>query len=75
MEDLGLNQILLTAYKKRLVASNDFFLSPTIQQTKFLEDNHIKYIYVPKIFNKKIDENADIKKIFENSDVLIYKYK
>lgn len=74
MEDLGQNQILLTDYKKRLVASNDFFLSPLVQQIKFLNDNNIKYIYVPKVFGKVLDEEKGIKNIFENKDVIIYKY-
>ncbi|MDP3758456.1 MAG: hypothetical protein Q8Q86_01955, partial [Candidatus Daviesbacteria bacterium] len=73
LEDEPQNQILLTDYKKRLVASKDFFLKPLSESSKFLQDNHIKYIYLPKIFNIRLDENSSsIKKIFENKEVMMY---
>lgn len=76
LEDEPQNQILLTDYKKRLVASRDFFLSPTQEQARFLSNNNIKYIYIPKIFNQRLDESpSDIKNIFENDQVIIYKFR
>ncbi len=75
LEDLSQNNILLTDYKKRQVASNDFFMGPDSQKQEFLKINNIKYIYIPKIFNQRIDESSGIKNIFENEEVLIYKYQ
>ena len=76
LEDEPQNQILLTDYKKRSVASNDFFLKPLSESTKFLQNNHIKYIYIPKIFNVRLDEGINIvKNIFENAEVVIYQVK
>lgn len=73
LEDEPQNQILLTDYKKRLVASKDFFLKPISESAKFLQDNKIKYIYLPKIYNVRLDESAGlIKNIFENEEVVIY---
>ena len=74
LEDVPQNEILLTDYKKRIVASDDFFLSPDSQKVKFLTENKIKYIYIPKLFNQKIDERDGIKNIFENGDVIIYSF-
>ncbi len=73
LEDISQNQILLTDYKKRLVIASDFFLSPEAQQLKILEENRLKYIYIPKVFQVSLDETNQIKKIFENEEVLIYK--
>lgn len=74
LEDEPQNQILLTDYKKRLVASNDFFLKPVTENLKFLRDNNIKYVYVQKIYNVRLDENTKIiKNIFENAEIIIYK--
>lgn len=74
LEDEPQNQILLTDYKKRLVASKDFFLKPLTESIKFLQENHIRYIYLPKIFNMRLDESTNIiSNIFENKEVVIYK--
>ncbi len=70
LEDEPQNQILLTDYKKRLVASKDFFYQ-TVGES-FLKENNIKYIYLPKIYNLRIDETLGIKNIFENEEVVIY---
>lgn len=75
LEDLPQNQILLTDFKKRQVASNDFFMGLDSQKMELLKINNIKYIYIPKIYNQKIDEAGVIKNIFENEDVVIYKYQ
>lgn len=73
LEDEPQNQILLTDYKKRLVASKDFFLKPISESRQFLKVNNIKYIYIPKIFNVRLDESSNaIKNIFENDEVVIY---
>lgn len=73
LEDEGQNQILLTDYKKRLVASKDFFLKP---ESVFMKENNIKYIYLPKVFNIRISEDVlPIENIFENEEVIIYKVK
>ena len=74
LEDESQNQILLTNYKRKLVASKDFFLKSVTKSINFLHDNHIKYIYLPKIFNVRLDESTNIvKNIFENEEVVIYK--
>ncbi len=73
LEDEPQNQILLTDYKKKLVASKDFFLKPITKSTKFLQDNRIRYIYLPKIYNVRLDESTKlVKNIFENEEVVIY---
>lgn len=73
LEDESQNQILLTDYKKRVVASKDFFLKPITEDMRFLRDNHIKYVFLPKIMNIKLDESAKVvKNIFENEEVIIY---
>lgn len=74
LEDLGQNQILLTDYKKRLVASNDFFQKPTNYGLEFLNNNKIRYVYLPKIFNIRLDEK-EVDNIFENEEVVIYRVK
>lgn len=73
LEDEPQNQILLTEYKRRLVAAKDFFLKPLSESSKFLQDNHIKYIYLPKIYNIRLDESTGIvTKIFENEELITY---
>ena len=73
LEDEPQNQILLTEYKKRLVATKDFFLKPLFQSLEFLQDNNIKYVYLPKIYNVRLDEsNGIVRKIFENEELIIY---
>ncbi len=77
LEDEPQNQILLTGYietgglKERVVASRYFFYKP---EAKFLSDNNIKYIYLPKVFNIKLEEPF-IGHIFENEEVTLYKVK
>ncbi|OGE72978.1 hypothetical protein A3H18_00225 [Candidatus Daviesbacteria bacterium RIFCSPLOWO2_12_FULL_38_10] len=71
VEDEPQNQILLTDYKKRIVAAKDFFNG--FFDINFLLNNNIKYIYLPKIYNAWIKENPEvIKNIFENEEVVIY---
>ncbi len=74
LEDEPQNQILLTDYTKRLVTSKDFFLRPISENLQFLKENRIKYIYIPKIYNLRLDESSGtIMNLFENEEVVIYK--
>ncbi len=74
LEDEGQNQILLTDYKKRLVASRDFFSNQGSKGKIFLEANKIGYIYTIKMFNISLDDKLlNIKNIFENDEIVIYK--
>lgn len=76
IEDEPQNQILLTDYKKRLIASKDFFLRSSQEKRKFLDDNKIQYIYIPKISKNGLDEVLlNINNIFENDEVIIYRVK
>ena len=66
-------QILLTDYKKRLVATKDFFVN---QSSNFLIQRNIRYIYLPKQFEIRLNEvTKNVKNIFENEEVVIYKVK
>ena len=71
LEDEPQNQILLTDYKKRLVAAKGFFET---QDFNFLAKNNIEYIYLPKIHKTSLSENK-LKKIYDNEDVIIYQVK
>ncbi len=72
LEDEAQNQILLTNNQKRLIASKDFFTQPN-PDLNFLRKNQIKYIYLPKIYNVRVDQSqGSIKTLLENSQVVIY---
>ncbi len=74
VEDEGQNQILLTNYTKRLVASKDFFSAQNERGNEFLKKNSIKYIYLLKVYGIRLDEGIlKIKNIFDNDEVIIYK--
>ncbi len=85
VEDEGQNQILLTDYKKRIVATKDFFsdagsnLSDEqgIESAKnFLKKNNIKYIYLINEFSRSIDEDRlKLEKIFQNQEITVYETK
>lgn len=85
LEDEGQNQILLTDYKKRIVASKDFFRDvipglsseESLQAAKnFLRYNRIKYIYLLNGFFLGFDEDKlPIEKIYQNQEVTIYQTK
>ncbi len=76
VEDEPQNQILLTEYKKRLVAAKDFFTRFPALANNFLGDNNIKYVYLPKIFNVTLDDTKlSLNLIFENQEILIYEVK
>ena len=75
LEDEMQNQILLTDYKKRIISSKDFFINPKME---FLARNKISYIYQPKIVSVNInivEYLPQIKKIFENNEIIIYQVK
>lgn len=62
--------ILQTDFVKRRVSSKDLF---SIGNRDFLTENNIKYIYIPKVFADKIDEEKlKLKKIIENKEVNLY---
>ncbi|MBI2599376.1 hypothetical protein HYW43_00465 [Candidatus Daviesbacteria bacterium] len=85
LQDEGQNQILLTDYKKRVVASKDFFRdiipnlssSEDLQAAKdFLLYNNIDYIYLLNKFSMGIDEDKlPIDRIYQNEEVTIYQTK
>ncbi len=69
--DESQNDILLTDYKKRLIASKNFFLD---FGKDFLSANKIKYIYIPKLDKVSLDKSSlGVTKIFDNDDVGIYR--
>ncbi len=69
-EDEPQNQILLTDYKPKKIASTDFFED---KDFNFLKSQNIKYIYILKINGITLDQNKlPIKQIFENSETIIY---
>lgn len=82
LEDEPQNVILLTDYRKRLVASKDFFKNLNLgaefpqgyeDAKDFLSKNNIKYIYLVKSFNTRVDgEKLNLKRIFDNETVSIY---
>jgi hypothetical protein len=76
LEDEIQQDILQEDYKKRLVESNDFFNSRDFAWSEnFLRQNHIRYIYLPKIFNKSLEtDKLKLMTIFENKEVIIYEY-
>lgn len=77
IEDEIQHEIFLNDYKKRIVASNDFFNRRDYQwSNEFLKDNNIKYIYLPKLYKVDLSiEKLNLEKIFENDETLVYKIK
>lgn len=75
IEDEIQQDILQTNYQDKLVKAKNFFNGATPEWSdEFLKKNNIRYIYLPKIYNKSID-SVSLKKIFENSKVKIYEFK
>ena len=65
--------ILDVDYKGRLQTQKDILEFRENNFTKrLLEENKIKYVYLPKISGVSSDESFGLKKIFENEEVLIY---
>lgn len=75
IEDVEQQIILNTDYKGRLESAQRFFVEKDLTwSAKFLNDNKISYIYLPKIYPLPMAEGLyPIKKIFENEEVNIYK--
>jgi len=75
IEDVEQQIVLNTDYKKRLESADRFFIEKDlIWSGKFLKDNNIQYIYLPKIYQLPMAEGLyPIKKIFENEETNIYK--
>lgn len=75
VEDELQQEILQTDYTKRLAQASEFLQGKDDNWSgKFLKENSIKYIYLPKILNVNINENEQkITRIFENDEVIIYK--
>ena len=68
-------EILGIDYKGRFQTQKDILAArePDIFK-KMLKDNNISYLYLPKFFKFAIDnELYGIKRIFENSEVEVYK--
>jgi hypothetical protein len=74
IEDVEQQIVLNTDYKNRLESAKRFFVEKNLGwSNKFLKDNNIRYIYLPKIYNLPMaEEEYPIKKIFENENANIY---
>lgn len=74
LEDEIQQGILGNDYSKRAAETQMFFGQiNTTWAKQFLKDNKISYVYLPKIFNFSLGfNNGVVKKIFENSDALLY---
>jgi hypothetical protein len=75
IEDAEQQIVLNTDYKARLTSAERFFVEKNLSwSVKFLKDSNIRYIYLPKIHQLPIAEaEYPMIKIFENSDVNIYR--
>jgi hypothetical protein len=64
-------------YVKRITLSNDFFSGQEkTQAVAFLASNHIKYIYLPKVYGVTLnDAELGIENVFENDEIIIYEVK
>lgn len=74
IEDVEQQIVLNSDYKARLKDVNRFFVDKDLRwSAKFLKDNNIRYIYLPKIYQLPMAEGEyPMQKIFENEDVNIY---
>jgi hypothetical protein len=74
IEDVEQQIVLNTNYQSRLVEANRFFVEKNLNwSAKFLKDNNIRYVYLPKIYQLPMAEGEyAMKKIFENTDAKIY---
>jgi hypothetical protein len=75
IEDVEQQIVLNTDYKERLADAERFFIEKDLTWSKgFMEENKIKYLYLPKIYQLPTAEGEyPMKKIFENEEVNIYK--
>jgi hypothetical protein len=74
LEDVEQQIVLNTDYKARLENAKRFFIEKDLDWSdKFLKDNNILYIYLPKIYQLPMAEGEySMRKILENEDVNIY---
>jgi hypothetical protein len=74
IEDAEQQIVLNTNYRERLSEANRFFVEKDLTwSNKFLKDNDIRYIYLPKIYQlPAAEQEYSMKKIFEDGDVNIY---
>jgi hypothetical protein len=74
IEDAEQQIVLDTNYKTRLENVKRFFVEKDLTwSAKFLKDNNIRYIYLPKIYQLPMAEGEyPMRKIFENDDAKIY---
>lgn len=74
VEDELQQEILQNNYEKRIVAAKEFFSSKdSLWSRKLLKDEHIRYVYLPKILDLRIEaEKVDLKKIFDNAEVELF---
>lgn len=74
LEDEIQQEILQNDFKKRLVASKNFFSGKdTLWSKKFLKDYNINYIYLPKIYQTSLNTSElNLKQIYGNKEVDIY---
>jgi hypothetical protein len=77
IEDVQQQIILDTNYQSRVAEANRFFVEKDLfWSKKFLKDENIRYIYLPKIYHlPAAEQQYPITKIFENNDVNIYQVK
>ncbi|MCX6704456.1 MAG: hypothetical protein NTZ07_03345 [Candidatus Woesebacteria bacterium] len=77
IEDAEQQIILDTNYKNRVDEANRFFVEKDLRwSAKFLKDNNIRYIYLPKVYQLPAAEREyPMTKIFENGDVNIYQVR
>ncbi len=77
IEDVEQQIVLNTDYKDRLANAQRFFVEKDLNwSNKFLKDNNIRYIYLPKIYNLPMAEvGYSMKNIFENENAKIYEVK
>lgn len=74
IEDAEQQTILDSNYKPRLEEASRFFIEKDLSWSKkFLFDNNIKYVYLPKIYYlPEAEQEYPMTKIFENGSVNIY---
>lgn len=75
IEDVEQQIVLDTDYKTRLDSANRFFVEKDLKwSSKFLYNNKIQYVYLPKVYQLPMAEvEYPMRKIFENNEVNIYK--
>jgi hypothetical protein len=77
IEDAEQQIILNTDYTGRVDEANRFFIEKDLSWSKrFLKEENIRYIYLPKIYHlPAAEQEYPMTKIFENEDVNIYLVK